>query len=54
MKRNVNAGDISKQLETRKRLECKSFKWFMKNVAFDLEDHYPSIPPPNYASGEVK
>ena len=44
--KNVNGGDISKQLEIRKRLQCKPFKWFMETVAFDLIKHYPPIPPP--------
>jgi hypothetical protein len=25
--RNVNPGDVKKQQELRKKLECKSFKW---------------------------
>lgn len=32
----LDAGDLSAQFALRKRLQCKSFKWFMENVAFDL------------------
>ena len=52
--RNLLAGDISKQVEIRNRLQCKPFKWFMENVAFDLMQYYPPIPPPNYAEGEIR
>ena len=48
------AGDISRQVALRKKLRCKSFKWFMTEVAFDLVDHYPPVEPPDYATGEVR
>lgn len=48
------AGDLSAQLAIRERLKCKSFKWFMTEVAFDLEKHYPSVEPPNSADGEIR
>ena len=34
-------GDLTKQLAIREKLQCKSFKWFMNNVAFDLPKRYP-------------
>ena len=46
-------GNIDSQLEIRKKLQCKPFKWFMEKVAFDLPNYYPPIPPPPYADGEV-
>ena len=46
-------GNIDSQLEIRRKLQCKPFKWFMENVAFDLPNYYPPIPPPPYADGEV-
>lgn len=50
----IDAGDLTAQLEIRERLQCKSFKWFMENIAFDLPSKYPPIEPPNFASGTIK
>nr|XP_018908725.1 PREDICTED: putative polypeptide N-acetylgalactosaminyltransferase 10 [Bemisia tabaci]XP_018908726.1 PREDICTED: putative polypeptide N-acetylgalactosaminyltransferase 10 [Bemisia tabaci] len=52
--RDIDPGDLSAQKKIREKLKCKSFKWFMENIAFDLAKHYPPIEPPDYASGEVK
>jgi len=52
--RIIDTGDISKQKELREKLKCKSFKWFMENVAFDLPKKYPPIEPPDFAQGEVR
>lgn len=51
---NIDAGDISKQLAVRERLQCKSFKWFMEEVAFDLPAKYPPVEPPDFASGALQ
>jgi len=42
-------GDVTERRELRKRLKCKSFDWFIKNI-------YPElfIPGAALASGEVK
>ena len=45
-------GNITQQLEMKKRLNCKSFDWFMKEIAFDVLDKYPELPP-NVHWGEV-
>lgn len=46
-------GDISEQLALRKRLNCKSFEWFMNNVAYDVFNDFP-LPPENDVWGEAK
>ncbi|PNF21012.1 putative polypeptide N-acetylgalactosaminyltransferase 10 [Cryptotermes secundus] len=52
--RKIATGDISKQKELREKLQCKSFRWFMENVAFDLPKKYPPIEPPDFAQGEIR
>ena len=51
--RSIDVGDISAQVAIREKLQCKSFKWFMEEVAFDLPKHYPPIEPPSFGEGEV-
>ncbi|KAK6640459.1 hypothetical protein RUM44_012153 [Polyplax serrata] len=51
--RYLNMGDISPQLELKKRLKCKSFKWFMEEVAPDLLTKFPELPP-NVHWGELE
>lgn len=46
-------GDLSSQLEMRKRLQCKSFSWFMKNVAYDVLKNFPLLPR-NLYWGEIR
>ncbi|CDW58764.1 Glycos transf 2 and Ricin B lectin domain contain ing protein [Trichuris trichiura] len=52
--RQVDAGDLSKQLAIRKKLKCNSFKWFMTNVMFDQEKYYPASEPPSLYVGSIK
>ena len=52
--RDMDPGDISAQLELRRKLQCKPFKWFMKEVAFDLPRHYPPVEPEDFVSGEIR
>jgi polypeptide N-acetylgalactosaminyltransferase len=52
--RAANEGDLSKQREVRERLKCKSFDWFMKEIAFDQDHYYPAIEPPDGANGELR
>jgi hypothetical protein len=52
--RDLDPGDISEQIALRKKLECKPFKWFMQEVAFDLYKHYPPIDPPDFVHGEIR
>ena len=43
--RFVDPGDISKQLEFRRSHNCKSFDWYMENVAPDQLKKFPELPP---------
>ncbi|XP_068231708.1 N-acetylgalactosaminyltransferase 6-like isoform X1 [Palaemon carinicauda] len=52
--REVDAGDVSRELEIRKKLNCKSFKWFLTEVAPDLVEKYPPVEPPDFANGTIK
>lgn len=51
---SVNTGDLTEQKALRQKLKCKSFKWFMENIAFDLEKFYPSQEPPHFAWGGIQ
>ncbi|XP_033735035.1 N-acetylgalactosaminyltransferase 7-like [Pecten maximus] len=51
--RGYPVGDLTKQLKFKKDHKCKSFKWFMEEVAYEVYDRFPKLPP-NKAWGEVK
>ncbi|VDM39734.1 unnamed protein product [Toxocara canis] len=51
---NVNEGDLTKQKAVRERLKCKSFDWFMKEIAFDQDKFYPAVEPKDSAYGELR
>uniref|UniRef100_A0A034W8C3 Polypeptide N-acetylgalactosaminyltransferase n=1 Tax=Bactrocera dorsalis TaxID=27457 RepID=A0A034W8C3_BACDO len=50
----LDAGDLTKQLALREKLHCKSFKWFIENVAFDLVKTYPPKGTTDFAYGQVR
>nr|CAI5844139.1 unnamed protein product [Callosobruchus analis] len=52
MARYLDMGDITEQLAMKDRLKCKSFQWFMDNIAYDVLDKYPELPP-NLYYGEL-
>lgn len=51
--RHLSAGDVVAQKRLRGSLNCKSFKWFMTKIAWDLPKFYPPVEPPAAAWGEV-
>lgn len=53
MARYLDMGDISEQLALKERLKCKSFQWYMDNVAYDVFDKFPQLPP-NIYWGEMR
>jgi len=52
--RDMDPGDISEQIALREKLQCKPFKWFMQNIAFDLPKHYPPVEPKDFVGGEIR
>lgn len=51
--KDIDTGDITEQKKIREKLKCKSFKWFMEEVAFDLVEKYPPIEPADLSNGKV-
>ena len=51
--RFYDPGDISAQTAIREKLNCKSFDWFMTEIASDVYKHFPKLPP-NVKWGEVR
>uniref|UniRef100_A0A1A9ZP58 Polypeptide N-acetylgalactosaminyltransferase n=1 Tax=Glossina pallidipes TaxID=7398 RepID=A0A1A9ZP58_GLOPL len=51
--RYLDMGNISQQLNLKKRLNCKSFQWYMDNIAYDVYDKFPSLPA-NLHWGELR
>ncbi|XP_055629133.1 N-acetylgalactosaminyltransferase 6-like [Toxorhynchites rutilus septentrionalis] len=50
----TDAGDLTAQKALREKLKCKSFKWFLEDVAPDLIVRYPIRDPLPFASGRVQ
>ncbi|XP_043286848.1 N-acetylgalactosaminyltransferase 7 isoform X2 [Venturia canescens] len=42
--RLLDHGDITEQLAFKERKKCKSFQWYMDNVAYDVLDKFPELP----------
>lgn len=51
--RYLDHGDISEQVALKKKLKCKSFQWYMENVAYDVFDKFPDLPE-NIHWGELR
>lgn len=52
--KEIDPGDISGQLDLRRRLQCKSFHWYMTNIAPDILWNWPVVEPPLVAWGVIK
>ena len=51
--KKADIGDLTERKAIIDRLQCKSFKWFMSEVAWDQNEHYPAIVPQPYAQGSI-
>lgn len=51
--RYLDMGDIAEQVRLKERLQCKSFQWYMDNVAYDVFDKFPPLPA-NLHWGELR
>lgn len=51
--RYLDMGDISEQVRLKEKLQCKSFQWYMDNVAYDVFDKFPPLPA-NLHWGELR
>ena len=52
--RAIDPGDLEEQKALRQRLQCKSFKWFMTEVAPDIVKYYPPELPKPTRWGKVR
>ncbi|XP_059154046.1 polypeptide N-acetylgalactosaminyltransferase 10-like [Physella acuta] len=52
--KQLDPGNLTSQHELRRRLNCKSFKWFLDEVAPDILLHYPITTPPSVANGKIR
>lgn len=50
----VDAGDLTKQIALRNKLQCKPFKWYLEVIAPDILKTFPPILPPDFASGVIQ
>jgi polypeptide N-acetylgalactosaminyltransferase len=50
---STDAGDLTKQRALRDQLQCKSFKWYLEEVAFDVLTAFPLVDPADFAHGTV-
>lgn len=47
-------GDLTDVLAIREKLECKSFEWYMKEIAYDIPKYWPLTQPKMVATGKLR
>lgn len=52
--KNVDPGDLTAVLAIKEKLQCKSFSWFMKEIAYDITKYWPLTQPEVIASGILR
>lgn len=50
---NVDVGDISQQLQLKKDLNCKDFRYFFDTIAPEMLEFFPMIEHTEFAHGTV-
>ncbi|XP_022222433.2 N-acetylgalactosaminyltransferase 4-like [Drosophila obscura] len=51
---HISAGNVTHQKEIRQKLGCKSFDWYMHEVAPDFLERFPLVEPRGYGSGAIQ
>lgn len=51
--KHVDPGDLTKARKLFKDLKCKSFDWFMEEIAYDIPKRFPLVIPDNGAEGHL-
>lgn len=49
----MDEANLSKQKALREKLNCKSFKWYLENIAPDILKTFPPKMPTDFARGAV-
>lgn len=52
--KNVSPGDLTEVRAIREKLQCKSFEWYMKEIAYDIPKYWPLRQPTMIATGQLK
>ncbi|XP_059160733.1 polypeptide N-acetylgalactosaminyltransferase-like 6 isoform X2 [Physella acuta] len=52
--KNIDPGNLTSQFEIREKLKCKSFQWFLEEVAPDILQYYPVVTPASVAYGKIR